>query len=83
MATLLPQQRLDRLRRLSPEAVDDFMRMHGSRSVLIYSMEHHAYWHRSGCGYTRWETAGEFTLREAWRMTSHCGPEKEIHYRLN
>lgn len=63
--------------------VEDYLKKHGERLVLIYSKEHHAFWKAGGAGYTKSVVdAGLYSLRDAWNRTCHCGPEKEIHYEL-
>lgn len=53
------------------------------RKVMIRSREHNALWREGGHGYTmcdrEWE-AGLYDFAEAWRTSSHCGPEKGIEY---
>ena len=47
--------------------------------VYIWSGEHGCYWRADAAGYTRRiRDAGIYTRDEAGRMTSHCGPEKQI-----
>lgn len=79
----IPQQRVDALRRMNPAAVTAYLKRYGQRVVRIYSAEHSSYWRPGGAGYTHnvWHS-GLFTLAEAWEKTSHCGPEKRIHYEL-
>lgn len=51
--------------------------------VRIYSEEHGAYWKAGQSGYTEWlEKAGHYPFSEAWRVSSHCGPEKGIRYEI-
>jgi hypothetical protein len=50
-------------------------------SVYIYSGQWKAFWRPDGGGYTGdVDQAGVYTLADAWRRTSHCGPEKQIYY---
>lgn len=47
--------------------------------VLIRSGEHHAWWRPGRSGYCSDVTyAGRYSLREAIKVTHHCGPEKMI-----
>lgn len=53
------------------------------RAVLIWSTEHKARWRPGGSGYTvdaqeAWGLKGA----DAFRLTSHCGPEKGIVFEL-
>lgn len=51
--------------------------------VKIYSEEHAAYWRSAQSGYTTFEeAAGIYTFEDAWRVSSHCGPEKGIRYEI-
>jgi hypothetical protein len=55
----------------------------GRKKVRIWSGEHRRYWRPNAAGYTLWgEDAGVYTLNEAWRLTSHCGPEKGINFEM-
>lgn len=52
------------------------------RQVRIWSREHLMYWCKEGDGYTTDECfAGVVEMREAYRMTRHCGPEKQIYFK--
>jgi len=52
-----------------------------NRRVRIWSGEWLAYWGPNAAGYVeKPKQAGEWTLREAYELTSHCGPEKKIHF---
>jgi len=53
---------------------------HGEKLVRIWSSEHGWYWGPNGGGYVGFDTAGIYTLKDAWSRTSHCGPEKMIEY---
>lgn len=60
-------------------------RMPDECSVRVYSGEHRAYWRLGsgggGNGYTTNEAdAGIWSFADAYRLTSHCGPEKRIEY---
>lgn len=49
--------------------------------VYIFSGQWRSFWRPDGSGYTRnISDAGVYTLAEAYRRTSHCGPEKEIYF---
>ena len=51
------------------------------KEVYIFSCEHNAYWRPNRSGYsTDKRGAGIYPFAEAWAATSHCGPEKQIHY---
>lgn len=79
----LSQQRLNRVRRWRIGALEDFLKKHGTRKVLIWSAQWSMYWREGGAGYmNRVSEAGIYTLRDAWNRTCHCGPEKGIHYDL-
>ncbi len=53
------------------------------KKVFIWSDEHNAYWRPNGCGHTvRISAAGTYDFEDAFRRTSHCGPEKQIEYEL-
>jgi hypothetical protein len=55
------------------------VKMELGRRVRIWSGEWMAYWRPNAAGYVeKPKYAGEWTLREAYEMTSHCGPEKQI-----
>jgi hypothetical protein len=67
----------------APEKVDNYEHA----LVRIWSEEHLAYWRRgvdgrsAGGGYTNRKTeAGMVPLPEAYALTRHCGPEKEIWF---
>ena len=50
-------------------------------TFLIWSGEHQAYWRPDSCGYTTIRAAaGRYTFDEAWKATSHAGPEKKIEF---
>ena len=69
-----------RLEEINPLNDADIIETHGNRMVHIYSREHDLYW--SGLsGYTNdWAQAYAFTLRYAYGITKHCGPEKGIEF---
>lgn len=49
--------------------------------VYIYSGQWRAFWRANASGYTGdLSQSGVYTLADAWRRTSHCGPEKQIYY---
>jgi hypothetical protein len=49
--------------------------------VRIWSREHGSWWRPDGHGYTNLPArAWQLPLGEAWRRTSHCGPEKGIEF---
>ena len=51
------------------------------KQVWIWSGEHHAWWRENRCGYVdEIRGAGVYDFAEAFRATSHCGPEKKIRY---
>ena len=50
-------------------------------TFLIWSGEHNAYWRPDSSGYTTFRSkAGRYTFGEAWKATSHAGPEKKIQF---
>lgn len=50
-------------------------------NVRIWSKQWHAWWKFGGSGYTDdINNAGVFDIKDAWKRTSHCGPEKGIIY---
>lgn len=56
-----------------------FLEKHGERMVHIHSS--HGIWRPNGVGYTdAFAEAGRWTLYEAYRQTSHCGPEKNVRF---
>ena len=58
----------------------DIIESYGNKMVHIYSREHGLYWSGES-GYTRDKTkAHAFTLRYAYGLTKHCGPEKGIEF---
>jgi hypothetical protein len=78
---MIPLARINGLRKLNSERVTEFLLRHGERIVLIWSAEHRAWWGPGRCGYTTDpREAGVYTLANAYDATSHCGPEKQIHY---
>lgn len=49
----------------------------------IWSNEHRSYWRAGGFGYCSSALhAGVFALEDAYKMTSHCDPDKEICYEI-
>jgi|GEM_PF-1502114 len=51
------------------------------QKVLIWSGEHRCWWGPKGSGYTnRLGEAGVYLFDDAWKRSSHCGPEKKIEY---
>jgi hypothetical protein len=51
--------------------------------VRIFSREHGAYWRAKYSGYTHYrEDAGIYLFEDAFKHTSHCGPEKAICYEV-
>ena len=61
-----------------PSAADRFV----GYNVHIWSGEWSAYWRSDGSGYTNDVVdAGVYSWDDAWRRTSHCGPEKKIEFR--
>lgn len=69
-----------RLEEINPLNDADIIETYGNSMVHIYSREHGLYW--SGLsGYTNdWARAYAFTLRYAYGVTKHCGPEKGIEF---
>lgn len=52
-----------------------------TKTVLIFSGEHQAYWRDHGCGYAMEpEAAGHYVFDDAFRRTSHSGSEKQITF---
>jgi hypothetical protein len=71
-------ERLERLKRWP-----GLKRKWASRSVLIWSGEHRAYWRKDGCGYTTDSAeAGVYDFEDALTYTYHCDPSKQICYEL-
>lgn len=55
-------------------------RFEGKR-VRIWSGQWQSWWRPEGNGYTNLLVeAGVYTFEDAWRRSSHCGPEKRISY---
>ena len=49
--------------------------------VRIYSREHKAYWRGTGQGYTIIPNESTIlSIRKAFKMTRHCGAEKQIQF---
>lgn len=47
--------------------------------VRIWSNQWKLWWRKNGAGYTsNIDEAGVYSAADAWRYTSHCGPEKGI-----
>jgi phosphopantetheinyl transferase (holo-ACP synthase) len=68
------RETLDRIKRW-PQLIDRFDK------VRIYSAEHRAYWRGTGQGYTNIEDESHiWSLKDAYKKTNHCGPEKQIQY---
>lgn len=65
------------------EATHEIRAAMGSKPVRIWSREHGSWWRTFGHGYTSLEArAWVLPLGEAWRHTSHCGPEKGIEFEV-
>lgn len=63
------------------EAKADPTRMKEFNQVRIWSDEHHAWWGPKGSGYfTDIDSAGVYSINEAWCFTSHCCPKKKIQF---
>lgn len=59
----------------------DWKLLHGDKSCRIYSKEWNSWWRANGCGYhSSKDSAGIYTLKEAFSYSAHCGPEKKIEY---
>lgn len=57
------------------------MRRLKGQYVRIYSGEHRAWWRPEAHGYTIvYSESGIYDFADAWRRSSHCGPEKKIEY---
>lgn len=53
------------------------------RTVRIWSGEWKAFWRSNSAGYTyETDSAGLYSFEDAWKATSHCGPEKKIKFEL-
>lgn len=49
--------------------------------VYIWSGEHQAYWRPESRGYTMYaDQAGSWHIKEAFKMTKHCCPAKQIKF---
>jgi len=58
-----------------------FLILHDDKKFHIWSEEHLAFWRPEGLGYTVDESeAGKWYLDDAWKLTEHCGKEKQIQY---
>ena len=65
----------------SGEVGEGFMGALSKGTFLIWSGEHNAYWRPDSSGYTTFRSkAGRYTFGEAWKVTSHAGPEKKIQF---
>lgn len=83
--------RIQRLRRQRPgtETLERLKRWPSLRKgwegkqVRIWSAQWDMYWRDGGNGYTSdGLEAGVFMFEDAFGRTRHCGPEKQVHYRL-
>lgn len=53
------------------------------RRCRIYSREHMLYWRANANGYTSTALeAGVYAFADAYRRTSHCGPEKGVAFEI-
>lgn len=53
------------------------------KSVRVYSNEHFMYWRPAAAGYTPdGLEAGVWQFEDAFRMTKHCSPQKQIEFRI-
>lgn len=51
------------------------------KNVRIWSGEHKAWWGANYCGYTvDIQSAGVYTMENAWNKTKHCCKKKKIVY---
>jgi hypothetical protein len=49
--------------------------------LLVFIKSDNGFWMKGGAGYTDIPSKrGIYTLAEAFSHTSHCGPEKQVHY---
>ncbi len=49
----------------------------------VYILSDGWYWRPDSCGYTSdGLEAGKYDFEDAWKCTSHCGPEKRIVYKV-
>ena len=63
------------------DAAEGFREACSKGTFLIWSGEHNAYWRPDSSGYTTFRSkAGRYTFGEAWKATSHAGPEKKIQF---
>ena len=71
------------LERLKTIAGNKFMSTRIERKVYIYSDQWGAYWRPNKQGYCYdKESAGVYTLSEAFNTTCHCGKEKHIIFKF-
>jgi hypothetical protein len=53
------------------------------KKVRIWNTCYSAWWRPEGCGYTQDQaSAGIYDFKDAWRRSSHAGPEKGIVYEV-
>ena len=76
MSETIPQQHLANMRYI-PRA--KFIQMHEGKTFRIWSEKYKAYW---GDGsYTKdLHDAGQYTLQEAWNITSYAGADRQLFY---
>lgn len=61
----------------------NFLDLNKNLEVFIWSGQHGAYWRAGYNGYTHnINEAGIYTLEDAYNATSHCGPEKQISFKI-
>ena len=78
---MTPLNNINRIRMMNPKRVEPFIHRHAKRMCRIWSDQWGAYWRENKCGYTNDKgKAGVYSFEEAFKATSHCGPEKKIYY---